>query len=62
MRRAGEHPRRDPEQRIVLDGPRLIQEALDAGIIIEAVLIAGDEQDPAGSPLGARLRDGKSVV
>lgn len=42
MRRAGEHPRRDPEQRIVLDGPRLIQEALDAGIIIEAVLIAGD--------------------
>jgi TrmH family RNA methyltransferase len=57
MRRAGEHPRRDPERRIVLDGPRLIQEALDAGIIIEAVLIAGDELGPAGSPLGARLRD-----
>lgn len=62
MRRAGEHPRRDPEQRIVLDGPRLIQEALDAGIIIEAVLIAGDEQDPVGSPLGARLRDAGARV
>jgi len=55
MRRAGEHPRRDPKQRIVLDGPRLIQEALDAGIIIEAALIAGDAQDPASSMLGARL-------
>ncbi|MDQ7840055.1 MAG: RNA methyltransferase [bacterium] len=62
MRRAGGHPRRDPLQRIVLDGPRLIQEALDAGIIIEAALIAGDEQDPAGSPLGARLRDAGARV
>lgn len=55
IRLAGEHPRRDPERRIVLDGPRLIEEALDAGIVIEAALIADDTQDPAGSPLGARL-------
>lgn len=51
----GEHPRRDLRRRILLDGPRLIREALDAGIVVEAVLIAGGDQDPLGSPLVARL-------
>lgn len=41
----------------MLDGPRLIQEALDAGITVEAVLIAGDDPCATGSLLNARLRD-----
>lgn len=56
FRRVGDHPRRDPQQRIVLDGPRLIEEALDAGIAIEAVLAASPEAGSREAALVARLR------
>jgi TrmH family RNA methyltransferase len=54
FRRAGEHPARDPDGHLVLDGPRLIAEALDAGVVVVAALVA-----PAAGPVAAlaeRLR------
>jgi TrmH family RNA methyltransferase len=53
LRRLGEHPRPDPEHRMILDGPRLIEEALDAGITMESVLVA---VRPAASGGAARAR------
>ncbi len=54
LRRLGEHPRRDPQQRIILDGSRLIEEALDAGLQIETALVARDA--PRAQALVERLR------
>ena len=62
LRRLGAHPRRDPERRIILDGPRLIEEALDAGVAVEAALVAADEVSPRAQALIARLRAAGSRV
>lgn len=56
LRRLGEHPQRDPEHRILLDGPRLIEEALDAGIPIETALVASGSTAARVEGLAARLR------
>ena len=56
LRRLREHPRRDPERRILLDGPLLIGEALDAGIVVEAALVAADPRQHRLAPLVERLR------
>ena len=55
FRRLADHPHRDPDRRLILDGPRLIEEALDAGIAIEAVLAVA-QASPRGTALAARLR------
>lgn len=55
LRRLGAHPRRDPERRIILDGDRLIEEALDAGVAVEAALVASDAP-PRAQAVAARLR------
>lgn len=55
LRRLDEHPRRDPERRIILDGPRLIEDALDARIPIEIVLASADASERTQA-LAARLR------
>jgi TrmH family RNA methyltransferase len=55
FRRLLARPRHD-SHRLLLDGPRLVAEALDAGVTIESALVAADE---AGTPLAAlvaRLR------
>lgn len=56
LRRLGEHPRGDPEQRMLLEGPRLIEEAVDAGIVIEAALVALESASARTETLAARLR------
>ncbi|MGQ0568179.1 MAG: TrmH family RNA methyltransferase [Armatimonadota bacterium] len=57
FRRIGEHPHRDPQSRLLLDGPRLIAEALDAGIIVETVLVGSGPPADRYKALVARLRD-----
>jgi TrmH family RNA methyltransferase len=56
LRRLREHPRRDPERRILLDGPLLVAEALDAGVVVEAALVAADAGQERLAPLVQRLR------
>jgi TrmH family RNA methyltransferase len=57
LRRLSEQPQRDAAHRIVLDGPRLIEEALNAGIAIEAALLSADLAAGARvTALGSRLR------
>jgi TrmH family RNA methyltransferase len=48
--------RRDAERRILLEGPRLIAEALDAGVTIETALVADDPAPADVASLSARLR------
>jgi TrmH family RNA methyltransferase len=47
--------RRDPDRRILLDGPRLVADALDAGVSIEVALVAAGAA-PAAALLRERLR------
>ncbi len=61
LRRLGESPRRDPDRRILLDGLRLIEEALDAGVPIETALVAADAP-PRVQALLARLRSAGARV
>jgi TrmH family RNA methyltransferase len=49
--------RRDPERRILLEGPRLIADAADAGVAIESALVAEVPARGAVAALTARLRD-----
>lgn len=55
FRRLGDHPRRDP-RRVLLDGPRLVADALDAGAVIEVALVDPDASAVHLAPLAARLR------
>lgn len=55
LQRLGTHPGRDPDRRILLDGFRLIEDALAAGIRVETALIAADAP-PRVQALTARLR------
>jgi TrmH family RNA methyltransferase len=56
FRRAADHPRRDPEHRILLDNPRLIAEALGAGVAVETVLADARIAETRHAPLVDRLR------
>ncbi len=40
FRRAADRRRHEAERRVLLDGPRLIADALDAGVTVEVVLVA----------------------
>jgi TrmH family RNA methyltransferase len=62
LRRLGEHPHRDPQGRIVLDGPTLVSEALDAGVVIDAVLVARRDLGPRAAALVERLRGAAVAV
>lgn len=61
LRRLGDHPRRDP-RRVLLDGPRLVADALDAGVMIETALVAADESESRLAPMVARLREAGARV
>jgi TrmH family RNA methyltransferase len=54
LRRAAAHAGRDAERWVLLDGPRLIADALDARVRIEAALIAADAAERL-APLRTRL-------
>lgn len=56
LRKLGAHIRRDPEGRILLEGPRLIAEALAAGALIEAALVAAGTRTGPVAETVARLR------
>ncbi|MDR7417940.1 MAG: RNA methyltransferase [Armatimonadota bacterium] len=62
FRRAAERPGRDPDRRVVLDGPRLIADALDAGAVIEHVLVTREAVAGRLAVLDARLRAGGARV
>jgi TrmH family RNA methyltransferase len=55
FRRLGDHARRDPH-RVLLDGPRLVADALDAGVMLEAVLVSAGAMETRLAPLVARAR------
>ncbi|MGH2375244.1 MAG: TrmH family RNA methyltransferase [bacterium] len=61
LRRLGQSPRRDPDRRILLDGLRVIDEALAAGITVEAALVAADPP-PRVAALVTRLRSAGARV
>ena len=54
FRRVGARPDGAAEERVLLDGPRVIGEALDAGVVVETALVA--PAAPLGQPLADRLR------
>ncbi len=54
FRQAGERHDGIAGERMLLDGPRLIGEALDAGVVVETALVA--PASPQGQPLADRLR------
>jgi TrmH family RNA methyltransferase len=56
FRRLGDHPRRDP-LRVLLDGPHLVTDALDAGVIIETALVATGTTENRLAPIVARLHE-----
>jgi TrmH family RNA methyltransferase len=60
--RRDDAPRGDAARRILLDGRRLIAEALDAGVVIEQVLLAADPSDARSAALGERLRAAGACV
>ncbi|MDR7523444.1 MAG: RNA methyltransferase [Armatimonadota bacterium] len=62
FRRVGAHSRRDPAGRMLLDGPRLIAEALDAGLAISDALVASPVATTRLAPLVARLRQSGARV
>jgi len=53
FRRAGERPDGIAGDRMLLDGPRLIGEALDAGVVVETALVV--PASPQAQPLADRL-------
>jgi TrmH family RNA methyltransferase len=55
FRRAEVHPRRGEAHRVLLDGPRLIADALDAGAAIEVALVAPGVA-PHVATLASRIR------
>lgn len=55
FRRLGDRPRRDP-CRVLLDGPRLVADALDADVMIETALVATGATETRLAPLVARVR------
>jgi TrmH family RNA methyltransferase len=55
FRRLGDHAGRSSDDRIILDGPRLIEEALGAGVVVEAALAVAAAASPVQA-LAARLR------
>ena len=55
FRRLGDRAGRSSDDRIILDGPRLIEEALGAGVVVETVLTVAAAASPVQA-LAARLR------
>ncbi|MBI3998093.1 MAG: RNA methyltransferase [Armatimonadetes bacterium] len=62
LKRLADHRRPDPDGRILLDGPRLVEAALEAGVPIEAALVADDATSRSQAAAGRLRAAGVRVV
>jgi TrmH family RNA methyltransferase len=62
FRRLDARAHRDSDRRILLDGPRLIAEALDAGVAIEAALVEAGSSPERVAVLVGRLKAAGAAV